>query len=90
MVLNGNWLDDWRGGDARVLVAYDDDYEYWLKREFYDGIYFVNMFRVEATSGEEMPIFAGVREYASAAGAGDVIVFWGEKLANDWLAENGF
>lgn len=88
MVLNRNWKDDWRGGDARPLVAYDDDYEYRLKRSFGNGTYAVKMIRVESTSGEEVPLSDGIVEYASAEGAGEVIVFWGEKLARDWLSAN--
>ena len=90
LTVNEYWREDWHRGNVHVLVAYDDDYEYRLRRRLEDGIYTVDIARVESTSGEEIGISDEVSEYVTAQGAQDAVMFWGEKLADNWLAGDGF
>lgn len=86
MEINGQWREAWRDGEAHVLIARDGGCEYRLRKAFDNGVYKVDVVRVDPASGEETAVSGGISEYASAAGAGGAILRWGEKLASDWLA----
>ena len=86
MEINGQWRDAWRAGGDQVLIACAGGDEYRLCKAFDNGAYKVYVARVEPASGKEVAVSPGITEYASAEGAGEAILRWGEKLASDWIA----
>ena len=83
MCINREWLDDWYDGGNRVLLGYDDDYEYYLccNREGDDFV--VRIDKVESTSGEKWLFLCDEWVGWDVEAARK----WGEYFGNKWMAE---
>lgn len=86
-----NWQDEWQKSvfeDVNVIIAYDDDYDYFLRCHHHNGKRLIQINKVEATSGEKWAIAGPVLIQDTVIDLMESIRWHGEDLVERWLEEN--
>lgn len=86
-----SWQNEWQNSvfeDVNVIVAYDDDYDYFLHCHHHNGKRLIQINKVEATSGEKWAITRPVLIQDTVVDLMESIRWHGENLAERWLEEN--